>query len=226
MASTVQSSRPTVTAPADSDERPAFLAWVDRNRRLASYAGGALALLVLGGWLYRVTEQRKMVAASDALDRARATFEAGNLPGAAAEFQRVTQTFGGTDAALEAQIEVNTVRLASGQTQLAIDALRKFAGTNPPAFYGSGAYALMGTGLENLKKFDEAAQAYSKSAEIATEDYRKVDALLSAARAWRLAGKEKESADALRRIVGKFGKDTPGVAEAEVRLAELTHGAM
>ncbi len=84
----------------------------------------------------------------------------------------------------------------------------------------------MGTGLENLKKYDEAAQAYSKSAGIATEDYRKVDALLSAARAWRLAGKEKESADALRRIVGKFGKDTPGVAEAEVRLAELTHGAM
>jgi hypothetical protein len=81
-------------------------------------------------------------------------------------------------------------------------------------------------GLENLKKFDEAAQAYTRSAEIAPEDYRKVDALLAAARAWRLAGKEKQSQDVLRGIVSKFGKDTPGVAEAQVRLAEETRGAM
>ena len=32
--------------------------------------------------------------------------------------------------------------------------------------------------------------------------------------------------DTLRGIVGKYPKETPGVAEAEVRLAELTRGAM
>jgi predicted negative regulator of RcsB-dependent stress response len=229
MASTVQSqtkSQSTVTAPAQTDERPAFLAWFDRNRKLASYVAGGIAVVVIGGWLYRETEQRKITAASDALDRARGAFEAGNLPAAAAEFQRVTQTYGGTDAALQAQLELNTVRLSSGQTQLALDALKKFVDGSPPAFYASGAYLLQGSALENLKRFAEAAQAYTKGADIATEDYRKVDALLSAARAWRLAGKEKEAADALRRVVGKFPKETPGVAEAEVRLSELTKGAM
>ena len=229
MASTVQTqtkSKATVAAPAETDERPAFLAWFDRNRKLASYVAGGIAVVVIGGWLYRETEQRKITAASDALDRARSAFEAGNLPAAATEFQRVTRTYGGTDAALEAELELNTVRLASGQTQLALDALKKFVGSNPPAFYASGAYLLQGSGLENLKKHEEAAQAYTRAADIATEDYRKVDALLSASRAWRLAGKEKEAADALRRVVGKFSKDTPGVAEAEVRLSELTRGAM
>ena len=225
MASTAQ-SQSTVTAPAQTDERPAFLAWFDRNRKLASYVAGGIAVVIIGGWLYRETEQRKITAASDALDRARGAFEAGNLPAAATEFQRVTRIYGGTDAALEAQLELNTVRLASGQTQIAIDALKKFVESSPPAFYASGAYLLQGSGLENLKKYEEAAQAYTKAADIATEAYRKVDALLSAARAWRLGGKEKEAADALRRVVGKFSKDTPGVAEAEVRLAELTRGAM
>jgi len=219
-------AKPTAPVKPETGEEHPLLAWFERNRKLAGYLAGAVVVVAAGAWLYVVTAQRKVVAAADALDRARAAAESGNLPGAAAEFQRVVQTYGGTEAALEAQIELNAVRLSSGQTQIAVDALRRFAATNPPPFYASGAWSLMGSGLENLKKFDEAAQAYSKAAELATEDYRKVDALLAEARAWRLAGKEKQSQDTLRGIVGKFPKDTPGVAEAEVRLAEMTRGTM
>ena len=227
MASTVKpAGTPPPTTPPKSDEPSPVFTWLDRNRKLVSYGAGAIAVLVLGGWLYAETARRKATAAADALDRARAAFEGGNLPAAAAEYQRVAQTYGGTDAALEAQLELNSVRLASGQTQIAVDDLRKFLERNPPAFYAAGASSLLGVGLENLKKFDEAAQAYTRSAEIAPEDYRKVDALLSAARSWRLAGKAKQSQDVLRGIVSKFGKDTPGVAEAQVRLAEETRGAM
>jgi tetratricopeptide (TPR) repeat protein len=225
MASTAQS---TVTAPPQPShtEQPAFLAWVERNRKLVSYATTALVVVLIGGWLFRETGRRKEVAAADALERGRAAFESGSLPSASTEFQRVTQSYAGTDAAFQAELGLNEVRLASGQTQIAVDELRKFVAKNPPAYYASGAYNLMGGALENLKKFDEAAQAYTKAAEIATEDYRKVDALLGAARALRLAGKNKESIDVLRGIVSKFGKDVAGVAEAQVRLAELTGGTM
>ena len=79
--------------------------------------------------------------------------------------------------------------------------------------------------MENLKKFDEAAASYAKAAELAKEDYRKVDALLGQARSLRLGGKQTEALGVLRGIISKFGREVPGEAEAEVRLAEWTRGA-
>ena len=83
---------------------------------------------------------------------------------------------------------------------------------------------MMGTALVNLRKYPEAAAAYLKGAELATEDYRKVEAYLGAARAYRLAGKNTEAAEVLRGVVSKFKREVPGVSEAEVRLAEATRG--
>jgi TolA-binding protein len=224
MASTVQSAvkspEPIVT------ERPDLLARLEKHRKPISYAAGAVVLLGLAGWLFTETGRRKEIAGADALDGARSAFESGNLPGASAAFQRVIQSYRGTDAAYQAELGLNAVRLASGQAQLAVDELKKFTDANPPAYYASGAMLMMGGALENLSKFDQAAAAYSSAAERAQEPYRKVEALLGTARSYRLAGKEKEALDVLRGIVSKFPAETPGVPEAKVRLAELTRGAM
>jgi TolA-binding protein len=231
MAPTVQTTVPPASTPvaapgAGATERAPLLAKIEKHRKLLTYALGAVAAVGVIGWLYTVSNRNKAAMASDALNAAQGAFDSGNLPGASAGFQRVIQAYGGTDAAYQAQLGLNAVRLGSGQAQLAVDELRKFANSNPPAFYASGAWMLMGDALDNLKKFDDAAAAYLKGADLATEDYRKVEALLGAARAYRLAGKEKESVDVLRRIVSKFPKETPGVPEAQVRLAEQTKGAM
>ena len=224
MASTAPS---TVSTPqAGATEQAPLLVRLEKYRKPITYGLGALAVLVIGAWLYSETGRRKTSAAADALDGARNSFEAGNLPAASTEFQRVIQAYRGTDAAYQAELGLNAVRLQSGQAQLAVDELKKFADSHPPALYESGAALMMGGALENLAKFDEAAAAYLKAAEAAPEDYRKVEALLGAARAYQLAGKEKEGEDVLRRIISKFPEDTPGVAEAKVRLAELTRGAM
>jgi len=199
---------------------------MEKYRKPLTWGLGLIAVIVLGAWLYSETVRRKASAAADALDVARSTFEGGNLPGASAAFQRVIQTYAGTDAAFQAELGLNSVRLASGQAQLAIDELRRFATTNPPAYYASGAYLMMGAALENLHKYADAGAAYVKAGDLAEEDYRKVDGLLGAARAYGLAGKQKEELDVLRRIVSKFPEGTPGVPEAKVRLAELTQGAM
>lgn len=227
MASTVN---PTVTAPKPavpgpvSDEPPKLIAWVTRNQKLVSYGAVALAVVLVGGWLFRETGKRKELAGADALDRARAAFEQGNLPTASSEFQRVAQSFRGTRSGYAAELAVNEVRLASGQTQIAVDELKKFAESKPPVTYAAGAWNMSGAGLENLKKYDEAAQAYLKASELAAEPYRKVEASLSAARAYLLAGKQTEAVGVLRGLLSRFDKAVPGVAEAEVRLAELTRG--
>jgi tetratricopeptide (TPR) repeat protein len=228
MASTVQSSVPASGSASQSGvaDRPSLAGWFNRNRKLVTYAAAAIAVLAVAGWLYMETGRRREAAGIDALDRARAAFESGNLPVASTEFQRVAQSFRGTDAGFAAELALNEVRLASGQTQIAADELKKFAENNPPAFFASGAWMLRGGALENLKKFDEAADSYAKAASIAGEPYRKVDALLGQARALRFAGKAPQAIDVYRRIVKDYGRDVPGVAEAEVRLAELTKGTM
>jgi len=229
MASTVQSSQSSVPAsraeaPPSADEKPSLAGWYGRNRKLVNYVASGIAILAVAGWLYLETGRRRQLAGVDALDRARASFESGNLPVASTEFQRVAQSFRGTDAGFAAELALNEVRLASGQTQIAADELKKFADNNPPAFFASGAWMLRGGALENLKKYDEAADSYSKAAAIATEDYRKVEAMLGQARAARLAGKAPQAIDVYRQVIKTFGRTVPGVAEAEVRLAELTKG--
>jgi len=224
MASTAS---PTVTTPpAEATEPTPFVERLEKYRKPLTWAVGIIAVLAVGTWLWMETGRRKAAAAADALDVARGTFEAGNLPGASSAFQRVIQSYGGTDAGFQAELGLNTVRLASNQTQLAIDELRKFAESGPPPYYQSGAYMLIGGALENLQKFADAAAAYLKASDAAPEDYRKVEALLGAARAYGLAGKQKDEVDVLRRIVSKFPEATTGVPEAKVRLAELTQGAM
>jgi tetratricopeptide (TPR) repeat protein len=217
----------TVNIPSQTDDAqsPAF-AWLEKHQKPLTYGVAGLAALLLGGWLFLETGKRKEVAANDALDRARGAFESGNLPTASTEFQRIAQSFGGTDAGWQAELGLNEVRLVSGQAQLAADELTKLIGRNPPPYYLSGAQYMLGGALENLKKYDEAAAAYTRAADVATEDYRQIEARLAAARATRLAGKEKEALDILRAVVSKYPKETPGVAEAEVRLAEWTRGIM
>lgn len=224
MASTAQQT--ATVPPRSGEDQSAFFAWLEKHRKPLGYFVAALAIVAIGGWLLLETGRRKQVAASDSLDRARALYESGNLPAAASEFQRITQAYRGTDAGYQAELGLNDVRLASGQAQLAVDELRKFAEPGPPPTYASGAWFMMGGALENLKKFAEAAAAYLKAAELAPEDYRKVDGFLAAARAYRVAGKPTEALGVLRGVLSKFPKDTPGIAEAQVRLAELTKGTL
>ena len=213
-------------SPIETEQQARLLVWYQRNQKVLSY--GLLAIVIIGaaGWLWRETARRKEAAAFAALDQARSRMELGDFTGAAAEFQRLAKTYSGTDAGYQAELGANAIRIATGQTQIAVEELRNFIGTNPPSFYAAGAYTMLAGALENLKQYDEAATAYRQAAEQAGEEYRKVDGLLGAARAYRLGGKAEESLAILREIVSKYPKETPGVAEATVRLAEATQGRM
>jgi outer membrane protein assembly factor BamD (BamD/ComL family) len=220
MATTVEAkSREEAAAP------PVRRPWYrDPQRQLLA----ALVLVLMGAivaWFVVASGKRKEQFAARSLNQARAAAEAGNLPLASSELQKLITTYKGTDAANEAVITLNQVRMVNGQSELAAVGLREFLATKPPAKYVAPASGLLGVALENSKRWGDAAHAYLEASNAAEVPYLKATYLLDAGRAYREAGRPEDAARALRTILQKYS-DTPSFTEAQVRLAELTAGKM
>ena len=220
MATTVEPTtrQQTQAAPAD-------LPWYRDRTRLAVAGVAALALIGLVVWLVLSSQRRKQEFAARSLNQARAAAEAGNLPLASSELQKLIDQYKGTDAATEAVITLNQVRMVNGQSELAAVNLREFLGRNPAPQYRAPAYGLLGAALENAKRFVEAGDAYSNASKSADLDYLKARYLIDAGRAYATGGKPAQAEAVYREIIQKYPKSS-SVTEAEVRLAELTDGKM
>ncbi|HEY7613631.1 MAG TPA: tetratricopeptide repeat protein [Gemmatimonadales bacterium] len=199
--------------------------WYRDRTKLIAGAAIALLLLVVVGWVVWSSERRKEAFAARSLNQARTAAEAGNLPLASSELQRLIETYRGTDAATEAVITLNQVRMVNGQSELAAVGLREFIQSKPPAKYLAPAYGLLGTALENAKRPAEAADAFRNASRSADQEYLRARYLLDAGRAFKGAGKTAEATAAYRAVIDSFPKST-SVLEAKVRLAEMTDGKM
>lgn len=213
----------TTRGQATAPDTPA--AWYRDRRRLIGLVVLAALLVGVVAWAVWTSGQRKEQFAARSLNQARAAAEAGNLPLASSELQRLIETYGGTDAATEAVITLNQVRLVNGQSELAAVGLRDFLAKKPPQKYLAPAYGLLGTALENSKRPAEAANAFVNASKSAELEYLKARYLIDAGRAYRSAGKTAEAEAAYREIIQKYSKSS-SFTEAEVRLAELTDGKM
>lgn len=191
-----------------------------KSRRLLLGGLGVLVVLAAGAWFWNAAAKRKEAFAARALQQARSTAESGNLPQAAGELQRITETYAGTRSAVEALLVLNQVRMVNGQTELAVAGLRDFLAKNPPVQFQAPAYGLLGVALENSRKPTEAAEAYHKASEAAAVDYLRAEYLLQEGRAQTAAGKPDLAIAAYERIIKDFG-ETVSVTEAKVRVAEL-----
>jgi tetratricopeptide (TPR) repeat protein len=222
---TMSATMPPQTRTTPAPAAGGLKAWLATRQNRLLAAGGAVLLLVVVAGLVVLSIRRKEAFAGRALDQARGIAEAGNLPLAASELQKVITTYGGTRAAQEAVINLNQVRLINGQQELAVVGLEEFLAANPDQQFRAPAYGLLGRALENAGKSAEAAEAYLKASAEAGSAYIKAEMLLDAGRAYRNGGKTEEAITLYRRILTEF-KDTPFVTEGEVRLAELTQGVM
>jgi TolA-binding protein len=220
MATTVHPpTRERTTAPA-----PAHPWYRDRNRQLIALASIIIAIgLVV--WLVIKSQARKEEFASQRLDHARAAAEAGNLPLASSELQKLMQDFKGTDAASEAALTLNHVRMVNGQSELAAVGLRDFLAAKPDPKYVAPASGLLGAALENARKWSDAGDAFSNAAKAADVEYLKARYLIDAGRAYREGGKTAQAVAAYREIIQKY-PGSSSFTEAQVRLAELTDGKM
>src|SRR5215213_2197438 len=216
MATTVEvKSREPASQPA------AGPAWYIRHQRVLMAVVGVIAIAAIAVWFVLASGRRKEQFAARNLNQARAAAEAGNLPLASSELQRLITTYKGTDAAHEAVITLNQVRMVNGQSELAAVGLREFVASKPPAKFLAPAYGLLGAALENSKRWAEAASAYMQASTAAEVPYLKATYLVDAGRAYREAGQAPEAARAYRTILEKYA-DSPAFTEAQVRLAELT----
>jgi TolA-binding protein len=220
MATTVEATHTTQRAGQAATART----WLRDPKRQAIAGVTVVALIALGVWFVIASGRRKEEFAARVLSQALATADKGNLPQASADLQRVIQTYSGTDAAGEAVLALNQIRMASGQSELAAVNLREFVSKNPPAEYAAQAYGLLGAAEENAKRFPEAAKAYEQAASSAALAYLKAGYLVDAGRAYRLAGKAQDAIRVYQTVVEKY-PTAPAVGEAKVRLAELTAGA-
>ncbi len=211
-----------VTAPTESADP---MAWVRAHQKLVVGIAGAVVIVALGTWLVIETGQRRQLRAAEQLDQARNIAESGNLPLAASELQKVITNFSGTDAAVEAVVTLNQVRMVNGQNELAVVGLQEYLETNPKKVYRVPAQGLLGEALENAGRPEEAGQAYLGAATDAELDYLKAQYLLSAGRAFTNAGNVDEAFKALSSVLEKY-PNTNAKTEATVRLSELTQGRM
>jgi predicted negative regulator of RcsB-dependent stress response len=220
MATTVEVQSREQTRPG-----PAAPPWYRRRQR--ELLAGVVILLAAAivVWFVMASGKRKEAFAARSLNQARAAAEAGNLPLASSELQRLITTYRGTDAASEAVITLNQVRMVNGQSELAIVGLRDFLAGKPALKYQPPAYGLLGAALENAKKWDDAANAYMQASNTSDVEYLKAKYLVDAGRAYRSGGKSAEAERAYRTVLQKYA-ESPSFTEAQVRLAELTQGKM
>ena len=171
------------------------------------------------------SENRKEEFAARSLNQARTAAEAGNLPLASSELQRLIDAYGGTDAATEAVITLNQVRMVNGQSELAAVGLREFIQKNPPAKYLAPAYGLMGTALENCQAAGRGGRRLPERLQVRRSGVPQGPIPDRRRRAFKAGGKQAEAVAAYRTVIDSF-PESPSATEAKVRLAELTDGKM
>jgi outer membrane protein assembly factor BamD (BamD/ComL family) len=196
----------------------------DRNRQLMAIGAAALAAALIA-WFLVTSSRRKEEFAARSLNQARTAAESGNLPLASSELQKLIQTYKGTDAASEAVITLNQVRMINGQSELAAVGLKDFLATKPDPKFAAPAYGLLGAALENAQKWSDAGDAFSNASKAADLEYLKARYLIDAGRSYREGSKTQEAIASYREVIRKYPKSS-SFTEAQVRLAELTDGKM
>ncbi len=194
--------------------------WFARNSRNLIVAGGAVVIAALGFWWYHASSVRKETFASLALDQARASAEAGNLPLAASDLAKVYEQYKGSRSADQAALTLASVRLLQGQNQVAASGLQDFLKSSHPTYVEASAYGMLGGALEQLGRNRDAGQAYKSAADKAELDFMKAQYLIDAGRALA-AGRDSAGAKAALAIVLKKYGTLQQAAEARVRMAEL-----
>ena len=179
-----------------------------------------MVVLAAGGWFYNRSQELKSERAEKAYFEAQRSVMAGNLPLAEADLRKMVTRYDGTTPAMEARLMLAQVLYNQGKFQQAVDELKRaedeIGGSDE---FGSSVHLVLAGGLEQLKKYKEAAAQYEAAAKAARFDADRQRFETLAARA-HLTGGDTTKA---REIWTRLGADSKGTVagEARVRLGEL-----
>jgi len=211
-------------APQETPQAPdagqQVIEWMEKRRRPLIGALAAVIIIALGTWSVIANQKRKEIDAARALNEARVAAQSGNLPLAASDLSRLKATYRGTLAADEATILLAQVRLLQDQPSLAAEELRTALDGGMEDQFQAPAWGLLATALEQMGSLAEAGRAYETASRLSWYGYVRAQYLNDAGRAYLDAGDTTSSVAAYQRVLDEFA-DSPGAAEASVRLGEL-----
>lgn len=213
-------SADTTQQHPQADAGKQLVEWVTKHRRTVVLGVAAVAAAILVVWFVLEYGRRKEVAATNALNDARGAVQAGNLPLAASDLSRIVDTYGGTVAADEATILLAQVRLQQEQPTVAADELRDALARGLGAQFEAPALGLLGTALEDIGNYRDAAEAYERASAASWYDFVAAQYLSDAGRSFVAARDSARAIAAYEQILSEH-EEAPAAAEARVRLAEL-----
>ena len=214
-----------MTTPITTQERSeSIYDWFQLRTREAVWAGAVVVVLGAGGWFYMRSKELKATRAEKAYFDAQRSVTAGNLPLAESDLRKMIERYDGTPSAIEARLQLAQVLYDQGKYQAGVDELKgKEGDVGSDRDYGSSVHMVIAGGLEQLKKYKEAADEYEQAAKAARFDADRQRYLALAARAYATVGDAAKS----EAIWTDLGKDSKGTVagEARVRLGEMTAAA-
>jgi len=195
--------------------------WFQLHTREFTWGAVTVVVLAAGGWFYMRSRDLKAERAEKAYYTALRSQAAGNLPLAESDLKKMIQRYDGTPAAAQARLQLAQILYDQGKFQQGVDELKLAEDkTGSDERYGAGTHLVLAAGLEQLKKFKEAADQYEKAAKIARFDADRQRYMSMAATAYVNAGDTAKA----RQIWTDLGADSKGVVagEARVRLGEIS----
>lgn len=194
--------------------------WFNLHSREVIIAGVVVAVLAGGGWFYYRSQELKAERAEKAYFTAQRSVVAGNLPLAESDLKKMIGRYEGTPAAMQARIQLAQILFDQGKYQQGVDELKSGeASMGKSEEFGPAVHLVMAAGLEQLKKYPEAAAEYEKAAKAARFDADRQRNMSLAAMAYLNGGNKAKA----KEIWTELGADSKGVVagEARVRLGEL-----
>ena len=220
-------SAEAVSGSASREELPGLkwaVAWYKGHQRAATGIGIAVVAAVGLSWWTAVSKGKVEAAASQKLSEARLALESHNYPLAASELAQVVENYSGSKAAEQANLLLAETRLDQGQTEQAIDLLKRIT-TSTGRDFVAQAYGLLGAAYENAERPQDAATAYETAATHAQFPFQRAQYLSEAGRCWTVVGDTAKAVADYLTIVSKMDS-TQSLMEAKVRLGELLKGVL
>jgi predicted negative regulator of RcsB-dependent stress response len=214
------STRPD-TESAAADRAQTFVDWTRINSR--ALTAGAVLVVVAGAafWFYGRSKQIQAGNAEKALQTAKQSMNAGNVPLAQTDLQKVYAKYGNTSAGVEAAMLLAQLDYDSGKFQDGISTLQKVSGSSAANGVEATVRSLEGDGYAQMGKMSDAAKQYESAADATGYETEKAYQRAKAARAYQTAGDTAKA----RQIWTDISTDprySTMAAEARIRLGELT----
>jgi TolA-binding protein len=201
-----------------------FQKLIKQYEKQVYYGLAALAAVVVVGFMMINSRRQSEKKAAADLAQAEQYYYMEAWDSAVPELKKIADHFGGTRSAAQASFFLGNVYYFKDSCDLAVRYYQKALGkTSGNTLFAAGSMTGIGACLENLGRFEEAAEHYRQAAEKYSDLFSAPYALLDAGRNYLSAGKKDKARSVFEKIIEAYPK-SGAVEEAKLRFHALAGG--